>query len=225
MKDSDTRRYEAFLRVREFGAARAAQFPPNSFGAEKFTALGAVIAGLDEHATTQVSGLNTAQQGVTGKAAARDELRRDLEAVSRTARIMAFDTPGLEDRFRLPRGPKDQELLNTARAFAAAAQPLAAEFTRRGLPADFLADLASEIEIFEQAVNRKTEGRAAHVAATAAIDDLIEDGMKHLRQLDTVVRNIFADDPATLAAWTSASHVERAPRAKQPAAPPAEKQG
>lgn len=222
MKDSDTRRYEAFLRMREFGAARAAQFPPNSFGAEKFAALGAVIAGLDEHATTQVSGLNTAQQGVTGKAAARDELRRDLEAVSRTARIMAFDTPGLEDQFRLPRGPKDQDLLNTARAFAVAAQPLAAEFTRRGLPANFLADLASEIEVFEQAVNRKTEGRAAHVAATAAIDDLIEDGMKHLRQLDTVVRNIFADDPATLAAWTSASHVERAPRAKQPAA---EKQG
>lgn len=226
MKDSDTRRYEAFLRVREFGAARAAQFPPNSFGAEKLVALGEAIAGLDEHATTQVSGLSTAQQGVTGKAAARDELRRDMEAISRTARSMALDTPGIEDKFRLPRNPKDQELLNTARAFATDAQPLAAEFTRRGLPANFLADLASDIESFEEAISRKTDGRAAHVAATAAIDDLIEDGMKHLRQLDTVVRNIFADDPATLAAWTSASHVERAPRPKRPAdAPPAEKQG
>jgi hypothetical protein len=225
MKDSDTRRYEAFLRVREFGTSHAAQFPANSFGAEKFTALGEVINGLDEHATTQVSGLNTAQQGTSGKAAARDELRRDLEAINRTARIMAFDTPGLEDKFRLPPKLKDQELLNTARAFAVAAQPLAAEFTRRGLPANFLADLTSDIETFEQAIERKTEGRAAHVAATAAIDDLIEDGVRHLRQLDTVVRNIFADDPATLAAWTSASHVERAPRTKQPAAaPPAEKQ-
>jgi hypothetical protein len=218
MKDSDTRRYEAFLRVREFGATNAAQFPPNSFGAERLAALNAVITGLERHSSTQVSGLNTAQQGVTGKAAARDELRRDMEAVSRTARSMAFDTPGLEDKFRLPRSPKDQELLNTARAFAADAQPLAAEFVRRGLPADFLADLASDIESLEQAVNRKTEGRTAHVAATAAIDDLIEEGMKHLRQLDTVVRNIFADDPATLAAWISASHVERAPRRKQPAA-------
>ncbi|HEV2880659.1 MAG TPA: hypothetical protein VGX24_05070 [Pyrinomonadaceae bacterium] len=219
MKDSDTRRYEAFLRVRDFGATHAAQFPPDSFGAEQLDALDAVIAGLDKHASTQVSGLSTAQQGVTSKAAARDELRRDMEAISRTARSMAFDTPGLEDRFRLPRMPKDQELLNAARAFAAAAQPLAAEFARRGLPADFLADLASDIESFEQAINRKTEGRAAHVAATAAIDNLIEDGMKRLRQLDTVVRNIFADDPATLAAWISASHVERAPRRKQPDAP------
>ena len=229
MKDSDTRRYEAFLRVRAFGAAHAAQFPPNSFGAEKFAALGAVIAGLDEHATTQVSGLSTAQQGVTGKAAARDELRRGLEALSRTARIIGFDTPGLEDKFRLPRSPKDQELISTARAFASDAGPLAAEFVRRGLPANFLADLASDIESFEAAVSRKTEGRAAHVAATAAIDDLVEDGMKNLRQLDTVVRNIFADDPATLAGWTSASHVERSPRpaTKQPAqdVPPAEKQG
>ncbi|HEV7906294.1 MAG TPA: hypothetical protein VGO96_20810 [Pyrinomonadaceae bacterium] len=224
MKDSDTRRYEAFLRVREFGTSHAAQFPPNSFGAEKFSALGEVIKGLDEHATTQVSGRSTARQGVTGKAAARDELRRDLEAITRTARSMAFDTPGLDDKFRLPREPKDQELLSAARAFAVAAQPLAAEFTRRGLPANFLADLASDIESFEQAISRKTVGRAAHVAATAAIDDLIEDGMKHLRQLDTVVRNIFADDPATLAGWTSASHVERAPRTKQPLPPPAEKQ-
>lgn len=224
MKDSDTRRYEAFLRVREFGTAHAAQFPPNSFGAEKFTALGEVIKGLDKHATTQVSGRSTARQGVTGKAAARDELRRDLEAINRTARSMAFDTPGLEDKFRLQREPKDQELLSAARAFAADAQPLSAEFTRRGLPANFLADLASDIESFEQAINRKTSGRAAHVAATAAIDDLIEDGMKHLRQLDTVVRNIFADDPATLAGWTSASHVERTPRTKQSLPPPAEKQ-
>ncbi|HEX8633578.1 MAG TPA: hypothetical protein VF703_05440 [Pyrinomonadaceae bacterium] len=218
MKDSDTRRYEAFLRVRDFGAAHAAQFPPNSFGAEKLAALDAVIAALDQHASTQASGLSTAQQGVTGKAAARDELRRDMEAISRTARSMAFDTPGLEDKFRLPRTPKDQELLSTARAFAADAQPLAAEFARRGLPADFLTDLTSDIESFEQAVSRKTTGRAAHVAATAAIDDLIEDGLKHLRQLDAVVRNIFSDDPATLAAWTSASHVERAPRRKRPVA-------
>jgi hypothetical protein len=173
------------------------------------------------HASTQVSGLSTAQQGVTGKAAARDELRRDMEAISRTARSMAFDTPGIEDKFRLPRQPKDQEWLNAARAFAADAQPLAAEFVRRGLPADFLADLASDIESFEQAIIRTTSGRSAHVAATAAIDDLIEDGMKYLRQLDTVVRNIFADDPASLAAWISASHVERAPRRRQASAPPA----
>ncbi|MDX6270179.1 MAG: hypothetical protein QOD28_1402 [Acidobacteriota bacterium] len=221
MKDSETRRYEAFLRVREFGATRAAQFPANSFGAEKLAALDAVIKALDKHTSTQVSGRNTAQQGTAGKAAARDELRRDLEAISRTARVMAFDTPGLADKFRLPRDPKDQELLNAARAFAADAQPLATEFVRRGLPADFLSDLDSDIEIFGQAVNRKIEGRATHVAATAAIDDLIDDGMRHLRELDAVVRNIFADDPASLAAWTSASHVERAPRTKHPTPPPA----
>ncbi|HYG08671.1 MAG TPA: hypothetical protein VD835_01740 [Pyrinomonadaceae bacterium] len=106
MKDSDTRRYEAFLRVRDFGAERAAQFPPNSFGAEKLAALGEVIVALEKHASMQVSGLNTAQQGVSGKAAARDELRRDLEAISRTARSMASDAPGLEDKFRLPTCPK-----------------------------------------------------------------------------------------------------------------------
>jgi hypothetical protein len=43
--------------------------------------------------------------------------------------------------------------------------------------------------------------------------------MRHLRELDAIVRNIFDDDPASLAAWTSASHVERAPRRRQTDAP------
>ena len=33
--------------------------------------------------------------------------------------------------------------------------------------------------------------------------------MRTVRELDALVRNTFADDPSTLAAWESASHVER----------------
>jgi hypothetical protein len=45
--------------------------------------------------------------------------------------------------------------------------------------------------------------------------------MRVVRELDALFRNTFTDDPATLAKWESASHVERrAPRrakAKTPA--------
>jgi hypothetical protein len=41
--------------------------------------------------------------------------------------------------------------------------------------------------------------------------------------LDVIMRNLFADDPATLAAWENASRIERAPRTRKKAqiAPPA----
>lgn len=71
----------------------------------------------------------------------------------------------------------------------------------------------------------KEQGREMHVEATAAIDKLIEGGMTAVRELDPIVRNIFANEPAKLAAWLSASHVERAPRrktqAQHPPTPPA----
>ena len=217
MKDTEKRRYETFLRVREFGAARGADFPAASLAAELLARLNTVIAEMDTHSAAQSSGQNAASGSAAGKAAARDELRRDLEAISRTARVMAHATPGLENKFRAPRSISDQSLLAMARAFADDALPLKNEFTRRGLPDDFLEDLDNDIEEFERAINQRIQSRETHVSATAAIDDVIERGVQTVRELDVYVRNKHAGDPATLAAWTSASHTERTPR-RAPAA-------
>lgn len=222
MKDIERRKYEMFLRVREFGATRAAEFPAGSLGRELLDRLDAVVTELDAHASAQTSRRGAAQEGTAGKAAARDELRRDLEAISRTARALALATPGLENKFRAPRSVSDQALLSTARAFAADALPLKAEFTRRGLPEDFLEDLADDIEAFAQSITQTIQKREAQVAATAAIDSSIERGADAVSELDVIVRNKFAADPATLAAWLSASHTQRPLRRSSatPNAPP-----
>ena len=209
MNDLDTRRYEMFVRVREFGAAHAAQFPAHTLGGELFARLNTIVNELDEHASEQVSGISSAQQSTTSKASARDELRQDLEAITRTARAMALSSPGLEDKFRAPRKSSDQVFLSVARAFAADVEPLKAEFVRRGMPANFVEDLQTDIGQFEAAIQRQIQNRGAHVAATAAIDENIERGTDTTRELDAIVRNTFAADPATIAAWSSASHIIR----------------
>ena len=56
--------------------------------------------------------------------------------------------------------------------------------------------------------------RQVRVAATAEIGESIRRGMVARRILDGVVRNVFASDVGKLAAWASASHVERAPKKK-----------
>ena len=65
---------------------------------------------------------------------------------------------------------------------------------------------------FDAAINRKSQGGGKHVAATAAIDGLIERGVRHVREIDALVRNTLASDPSALAAWESASHVEKPAR-------------
>lgn len=224
MNDLEVRRYEMFKRVRDFGATHAASFPANTLGGELFATIGAVVTELDGHAAAQSSGGSSARQSTATKAVARAALREDLEAIRRTARSMALDSPGLDNKFRLPRNANDQVLLSTARAFAADAVPLTTEFVRHEMPSDFLADLNADIADFERAVNGQNLGIDTRVTATAAIDAAIERGMQAARRLDAVVRNKFSNDPARRAAWESARHTERLPRsgdgARNQVAPP-----
>jgi hypothetical protein len=224
MKDTEVRKYETLTRVGDFGATHVAAFPPTTLGGELFAVVNATVSELDGHLTRQNSGAGSARQATASRSEARDELRRDLEAISRTARSLAETITGLDDKFRLPRGKVgDQLLIGLARAFAADAVPLKGEFLRHEMPANFLDDLNADITAFEEAVNEQNVNVEKRVAATAAIEDAIENGMRAVRRLDAIVRNKFEDDAATLAAWTRASHTERSPRPaskQQPASPP-----
>jgi hypothetical protein len=217
MNDAATRRLEMFIRVREFGTTRTNVLKTAARGDEVLTELGAGITTLETHATAQASGTRAGKERTTQRSAAFAALREDLEAINRTARALALSTPGLDDKFRLPRNASVQVWLAAARSFAQDAEPLKAEFVRRGLPDDFIDDLKADIGELEQTINRQAQDTGARIAATAAIDDAIERGMNAVIEIDAIVRNKFRNDPATLAEWTSASHVERAPRHRAPA--------
>ena len=155
MDDLENRRREMFIRAHAFGTARAGDFGPTTLGSQLITALGETIAELNVHAANQASGFGGAQQGTSTRAVTRQALRDDLRAISRTAESMAEDTPGLNDRFRMPPAGNDQNLLHAARAFAADAAPLSAQFVSHELPADFLTDLNTDIANFEAAINQQ----------------------------------------------------------------------
>lgn len=225
MNDSERRKLETFVRSRDFGAAHATDFAEGSLGKQNFTALGSVITEISGLAASETSGRGAARQGTATRAQARDALIADLEALSRTARAMSDEVPGIENKFRLPRDNNDRTLLNAARAAATDALPLKAQFIAHEMPADFLEDLAADIADMEAAISAQASSVGGHVAANAAIDDAIARGMDLLRKLDAIVRNKYANNPAVLAEWTTASHIERAPKhakhnASQPTTPP-----
>jgi hypothetical protein len=228
MKGTERRGHEMLVHVEDYISARPADFPPESMGGILLISLREVIAIIEEQAREQNSGINIREEGTQLRSIAREDLRQQLEAICRTAVSMAMagTTPGLENRFRMPRGENDQALINAARVAAQDAAPIAANFISFGLPQTFIADLNAAIVRFEQAVERQNTGRDTHVAATTAIDEALERGINIVRQLDAIVRNKYADDPAQLAAWQSASHIERSPQRTQtqttpPTTPPA----
>jgi hypothetical protein len=223
MDDKERSCNEMFHRVEAFGAARTAKFPAGSLGHELFAVVNAASTDLDKHSAAQASGSGDARRGTSRKDGARTELREDLDQISRTARAMAFQVDGLDEKFRLPRYLNDQKLIATARAFAADAVAFKDTFIRYGMPADFLEDVAADITEFEAASQSQNAGMETKVTATAAVDTTREQGMNAVRQLDAVVRNQYRDDPATLAAWERARHIERASRSKKvtPAPTPA----
>ena len=215
MNDSQTKVYEMLTRVRSFGAEHAADFPASSLGGEKFAAVGGVIDALEEHGAAQSAGGSAAKTSTGAKRAARESLRRQMTAISETARAMESTRPGISASFRMPNTNGDQALLNAARAFVAAATPLNNEFIRHELPASFLEDLNTAISVFENAQSSQTQNTERRVTATAAIEAVVERGRQLVRELDAVVRNKYRSVRATLAAWESASRVEKLPRRKK----------
>lgn len=213
MKDKERRSYEMLARVRDYGATHAAEFPTGSRGNELFTSLSGVVEELEAHAAAQSSNASAAVAVTGSRAAARETLWADLEAISRTAQGVSATHPGADERFRLPRRNRnDVVLLATARAFLADARPLKAEFVSYELPADFLESLEAHIGAFESSVTEQNRRAVGRVAATNSIGQAVERGAELTRQIDAIVRNKFKGDPAKLAAWESASRTERARR-------------
>ncbi len=210
MNALENRQLEMFARVRDFGVARAADFPAGTLGQELFAALTQVVTSLETHATSQTSQRNEAKKTTASKTAAREALLATLAALQRTARVLALSDPGLENSFRLPRKVTDQALLTAARAMAAKAAPLSVQFIRHEMPADFVAKLNAQIAALEETITTRVEARSAQVTATASIGQQIEQGLALVQRLEVVVQNKYASEPQTLAAWETARRVTKA---------------
>jgi len=210
-----------FRTAAAFGAKYAADFPLAGLGGRQFAIITAAVTATGQLGATQLSGADTAHSAVLSKAATRIHLHDDLVAINRTAHTLALlGTPGLEGKFRLPRSAGGQTLLNTARAFAADAIPLKAQFVEAKLPADFLDTLAADTTAFEQAVLAKGAGTTTQAGATGGLEDTVHKAAVALHAVDGLVRNTYAHDPVKLAEWIAASHVQRAPKHAAPPPPP-----
>ena len=212
MTDNERRRLETFIRIKQFGADQADDFPPGSIAATQFGVIGGVIGEVEQFSGDQLASFGGARQLFVAKDTARENLREEMSDITRTARSMVYQFDGIDAEFRLPRNRNDQDLLAAARAFHENSAEYEAAFVEYGLPAAFRAELQAAIDAFEASLNPTGTAVDEQVAATAQIGEAIRRGMIARRILEAVVKNKYRSNVGKLAAWLSASHIERAPK-------------
>jgi hypothetical protein len=213
MNAYETRQYEMFQRVREFGNTHRDLFPDPGIALDTFTALAGVIAELAATDIAKRSASATARGD--RKAAARAALGALLLKVSQTARVIrehGFEMPP----FELPGANTAQAMLTTARQFARDAVPYDAEFVRHGVVTSTLTAAANTLEA---AMRDRGNGRAGQLLAATRIRELTASAFKHLRTLDVLVKNELAGDRSLQSVWKRARRVEDTRRTRT--APPA----
>ena len=198
MRTIETRRYEMLVRVRDFGKAHGDLFPESSLAAKHFATVAAVVQELSGHAARKMS---AAREGKSNKATAREALLVSLETISRTARTIAEDTPGLEDKFYLPDPQTDQALLTAGRVFANDAEHFRSTFVAHAMPKAFVDDLHELVDRFEQAIHDREAGKDDHATARANIEAALSSGTVAVYKLDAIIANQLRGDPGTMATW------------------------
>jgi len=218
MDGKSRRRLDTFTRVAAFGAEHAGDFASDSIGKQLFTELSSIVATLGGHASSQKSVQGSARKGTSARSVARAELRSDVLAIRRTARVLADTIPGIEDEFRISRtSASDQNLLDIAHAFATKAVPFSAEFIALELQADFLEDLNNDIAVLETIINEQVNGDGGSTSARSEIERSVEAGVRAVRTLDAIIKNKYSNNSGVIAEWLSASHTERSPRRQRTA--------
>lgn len=217
MNDYDRRRYEMLVQVKQFGIDNTADM--NTTAQNKFTIIGTLVDEIETESAEQQSGFSEAAQQTAVKGTARENLRDRMADTRNTARGMEPDFDGIYNKFRFERGMNDASLLARARAFIIEAAPYKSDFANYSLSPDIVAELTTLADAFEATFATTATATAEHVEATASVADKISQGMIQTRSVSPIVENIYSTDPGKLAAWRSASHVEKPPKKKAPPTP------
>jgi hypothetical protein len=209
MNKLDQRLQATFQRVNEFGIAHGADFTPGGPAVQAFAFIATLVPKAGTDAGAQVAGAGEKMAGTGSRAAVRVALHNELASITATAHSIALTTPGFDNKFHLPRSGSDLALLASAVSFVAEGTPLIATFVAHEMPADTFTVTQSLIDQFKATGVAQDAGKSKQVGATATMADDRHKGVLMLETLKGIVPNKYKDNPAVLAEWHTASHVER----------------
>ncbi len=211
MNDYLRRNYEACAAASQLLTDNLTDFNtgmPNT----KRLALAAAVADIETKNAELAGGFGETSMEFEQKGTAREILRSDVAMIADMAEGMEPDFDGITDLFRFRRNLPDADLLALARAFHTSSATYEADFIAYGLSATFRADLNTQADAFETETGDASTAKADRVGAGQALAASVAAAMQLKRTMDPIVRTKYTGNPGKLAAWTSASTVEKAPK-------------
>ncbi|MBA3443498.1 MAG: hypothetical protein H0T58_01400 [Gemmatimonadales bacterium] len=174
---------------------------------------GAAVARLEDRLTRAQQLADQQRDGITDVRAATKQ-KRDLRKKMRRTQLMHLmqvaratrEVPELAPKFVIaPETTPYLAFQTVARGIVAEAQSNKEVLVKHGLVETVLESLVQALDQLDQAVDKSTEGRRAHVGARAELDAVAEEVTQIVRVMDALNRFRFADNAESMASWESAT--------------------
>ena len=212
MNDAFRRKMDKIEGEEVFFNDNAADFAGN-MNVEKYTVLiNAEKVKILAFDAQQTSGFDDKRQAQEIYENRRDELVDLLEQYVLAAAIVDDEIEGTAEKFKMPRPRTDQNLIAKATSFSNDSPPIKTQLIAAGLPSEAIGHLAIVRDEFQQAALAYDSAEEHHAEATGGMTDSFRKIMDYSRRRDKSVKLKYRNNAAKLAAWTVASHLNRAPR-------------
>jgi hypothetical protein len=206
MQSNIRRKLDMAGRVRDF--CRTHTDAANSGYTAAVTRLEERLARAEALARQEVAGRQAVAGAVANKLLLRLEIHETIALLAGIAEPAAREEPELTKGIVRPDvNGSHQSFLTRSRVGAATGSTHKDLLIRYGMPETFLEELGAALDRFEQALNQKHNGRAAHVGARAELEAVTAEVMLIVRQLDALNRFRFRSNAESLAGWKSARDV------------------
>jgi len=168
---------------------------------------------LDARLTVELGERHAAQEA---KDSWRDKLLNLLRDFATGGKGLAGEIPRITAILKVPDNRNDQNLISAATAFFEATAPHIALFETFDLTGDDRNNLTVYRDAFIAAANEWESAVEQHAEAVGALDALFREMMSLSRKRSAIVKLKYRNNAGKLAAWTVASHLDRAPKKPTP---------
>jgi hypothetical protein len=209
MNSHQKRTLQSFRRVQNWIATRPELASNNPAFAAQSTEFDTVVASVGTIAAEQ----ETHRRGVTAARVEASALRKELfqhhiRPVAAMARVVIPDIARMTVALRAPSANIDAEgLIAAAESMAQASERYTDVLVKRGLPADFVAQLRSATKEFRGAIDAGGEARGGRRGATKGLMDALGRGRKLVSTIGVLVTRALRNDPQALAEWQQITRV------------------
>lgn len=214
MNDSLLRKNDKLGREDAFVVDNAADFPKDSPVDKLSKQINIERAKALDFDAAQTSGFGDQRQAQEIYETRRDGLIDLLDEFVLAAAIVDDDIEGTAAKFKnsYPRG--DQKIIARAASFYNDSVNISSELTEAGLRSGGRDQLLTLHDEFQQAAAAHDTAEERHGEATGGMNAAFRQAMELSSRRDKRIRLKYRQNPAKLAAWEIASHLDRAPKGK-----------